>query len=55
MKQFRESARNIDFRNTGAIMAAVLRGRSSEGIDFSDKDARCVIVIGIPFAQASDP
>ena len=30
----------------------VCRGKISEGIDFSDNDARCVIIIGVPF---SDP
>ena len=41
--------------NRGAILMAVCRGRISEGLDFSDKAARAVIVVGIPFAQLNDP
>jgi len=33
----------------GAILMAVCRGRISEGLDFSDKAARAVIVVGIPY------
>ena len=33
----------------------VCRGRISEGLDFSDKAARCVIIVGIPFPQMTDP
>ena len=33
----------------GAILMGVCRGRISEGLDFSDKAARCVIVVGIPY------
>lgn len=36
-------------------MAGVCRGKLSEGIDFSDDAARCVIVIGIPYPPLSDP
>ena len=33
----------------------VCRGRISEGLDFSDKAARCVIVVGVPYPQLTDP
>jgi len=39
----------------GAVLMGVCRGRISEGLDFSDNAARCVIVIGIPYPQMTDP
>lgn len=34
---------------SGALLMAVMRGRSSEGIDFLDDCARAVVVVGIPY------
>jgi len=34
---------------TGALLMGVCRGRISEGLDFSDNAARCVIMVGIPY------
>ncbi|QDZ22420.1 DNA repair helicase [Chloropicon primus] len=40
---------------SGAIFFGVCRGKASEGLDFSDKAGRGVIVTGIPFAMKTDP
>lgn len=34
---------------SGALLLAVMRGRSSEGVDFLDDCARAVVVVGIPY------
>ena len=34
---------------SGAVLLAVMRGRSSEGVDFLDDCARAVVVVGIPY------
>jgi len=39
----------------GAVMFAVCRGKISEGLDFSDDAARCVMLIGIPYPMVLDP
>ncbi|XP_075709107.1 Fanconi anemia group J protein [Rhinoderma darwinii] len=38
----------------GALMIAVCRGKVSEGLDFSDDNARAVITVGIPFPNIKD-
>ncbi|KAF4368255.1 hypothetical protein F8388_007259 [Cannabis sativa] len=38
----------------GAALLAVCRGKVSEGIDFSDDNARAVIIVGIPFPNIND-
>ena len=35
----------------GAILLAVARGRVSEGLDFANHLARCVVVLGMPFTN----
>ncbi|KAL2915581.1 hypothetical protein HK105_204765 [Polyrhizophydium stewartii] len=37
------------------IFFAVCRGKASEGIDFSDRKARAVIICGIPYPAFQDP
>ena len=58
MKQFGaqiENMENPEEPNSGAVLMGVCRGKVSEGIDFSDDAARCVIIVGMPFPQLADP
>ena len=38
----------------GAILMGVCRGRISEGLDFSDNAARCVLIVGIPYPMMTN-
>lgn len=38
----------------GALLIAVCRGKVSEGLDFTDDNARAVVTIGIPFPNFKD-
>lgn len=54
-KQKKKGTKELEVEVKGAILMGVCRGRISEGLDFSDNAARCVIVIGIPYPQMTDP
>ncbi|KAG1691372.1 hypothetical protein DVH05_027034 [Phytophthora capsici] len=41
-------------QKTGAIFLAVYRGKVSEGIDFSNDNARAVLCVGIPFPSVKE-
>ncbi len=44
-----------DPSSRGAIFFAVCRGKVSEGLDFSDRAGRAVVITGLPFAMVMDP
>ncbi|KAK0414708.1 hypothetical protein QR680_011578 [Steinernema hermaphroditum] len=58
MDQYEKAIENpktaIGAKGNGALMFAVFRGKVSEGIDFTDDRARCVISVGIPYPNAVD-
>jgi chromosome transmission fidelity protein 1 len=41
--------------NAGAILFSVMGGKMSEGINFADDRARCVLVVGLPYPDITDP
>ncbi|XP_077422808.1 Fanconi anemia group J protein isoform X3 [Vanacampus margaritifer] len=41
-------------KKDGALLMAVCRGKVSEGLDFTDDNARAVVTIGIPFPNIKD-
>ncbi|KAK7280803.1 hypothetical protein RJT34_25870 [Clitoria ternatea] len=43
-----------DSKKGGAAFLGVCRGKVAEGIDFSDDNARVVIIVGIPFPNIND-
>lgn len=39
----------------GAVLLSVIGGKMSEGINFSDDMARCVVIVGLPYPDIKDP
>jgi Fanconi anemia group J protein len=50
IRSFRSAVAN----GGGALFFGVCRGKLSEGIDFADRDARAVLVVGIPYPSFKD-
>jgi chromosome transmission fidelity protein 1 len=44
-----------DAKEHGALLLSVVGGKMSEGINFANEMARCVVVVGLPYPDITDP
>lgn len=61
LKEYKETVEAVssgnlkhDTSDTGAILLAVVGGKISEGINFSDGMGRCIVMVGLPYPSPSD-
>jgi Rad3-related DNA helicase len=51
VEEYKKAARS----ETGAVLCCVFRGRNAEGSNFPYEEARGVFLVGVPYADYSDP
>lgn len=55
LKEYKESIDSpLGTANNGAVILAVVGGKISEGINFSDGLGRCIVMVGLPYPSPSD-
>ncbi|KAK1434113.1 hypothetical protein QVD17_11031 [Tagetes erecta] len=55
LKEYKESIDSpLGTTNNGAVILAVVGGKISEGINFSDGLGRCIVMVGLPYPSPSD-
>ncbi|KAL3840893.1 hypothetical protein ACJIZ3_025484 [Penstemon smallii] len=58
LTEYKETVDSLSTNNltscNGAILLAVVGGKISEGINFSDGSGRCIVMVGLPYPSPSD-
>lgn len=50
-----EPDKDTSFGTRGALLLSVVGGKMSEGINFSDRLGRCVVIVGLPYPNINSP
>ena len=55
LTRYSSEASSPSKKKKGALLFSVMGGKMSEGINFANDMARCVLVVGLPFPDITDP